>query len=493
MTDEIMQQDQKKESKKVLVKGGKIYTKTGFLKKDVLLDAGKIEAVQDTIEALSSYQVFDAQNCVVVPGFVDLHTHLRQPGDEAAETIHTAAKAAALGGYTALTAMANTDPPTDDPSAVLYLTSLVKEVPIEIEIAAGITKGRRGEELSPMAELAGLGVKIFTDDGNGVQDGRLMRQALLYAKNLGVILAQHLEDDHYSSGGCVNEGEVSATLGLTGRSYLAEEIMLQRDIALVRETGARMHFMHVSSAKSLPLLQAAKAAGLAITAEVTPHHLSLCESLLYGFDPVYKVHPPLRTPEDVEALKRAFYTEAIDVLATDHAPHTSDRKEQPMDMASPGMLGLQTAFSVAYAASCLGRQPLGFLDLGSVTDWTDNTLQKSYYESLGELESASLKKLSLDRDDNAGNILNARFANLIQKMSVNPANILGMRYQGAEIAVGNAANMCVIDLMADWIFTQDAVASKSLNSPFFNIRLPGVIRHTFSQGTPVVADGEVLF
>ncbi len=482
-------------SKKIILKGGKVYTKNGFLKKDVLMDAGKIQAVEDVIEAPSDCQTFDAQNCVAVPGFVDLHTHLRQPGDELSETVLTAARAAASGGYTSLAAMANTDPPTDHPSAVLYLKSLTESVPIEINIAGTITKGRRGEELSPLAELASLGVRIFTDDGNGVQDGKLMRQALLYAKNLGIVLAQHLEDEHYALGGCVNEGSVSATLGLPARSHLAEEIMLGRDIALVKDTGARMHFMHISSAGSVPLLQEAKAAGLPVTAEVTPHHLSLSESLIYSFDPVYKVHPPLRTKADIEALRNAFYTGVLDILATDHAPHTSDRKEQPMDTASPGMLGLQTAFSVAYAATCLGAEPLGFSDLGKVTDWTNRELQETCYDSLGNNAGAISGKApsGQDIDYRDAKILNDCFMNLINKMSVAPAGILGSGSQGSAILPGVTANVCVIDLLSDYVFTKRDIVSKSWNSPFTNIKLPGVIRHTFSDGVPVLADGELLF
>ena len=477
---------------KILLKGGSVFTETGFLKRDVLLSEGKIQAVEKQIETDLDCEVFDISGCVVSPGFVDLHTHLRQPGDEISETLYSGSQAAAFGGYTSVTAMANTDPVTDDPATVLQLQAMAAPIPIKINIAASITKGRKGETLSPLAELAALGVKLFSDDGIGVQDGQLMRQALLYARNLNVILAQHSEDELYCEQGCVNEGEVSARLGLKGRPAMAEEIMLQRDLTLVRETSSRMHFMHLSSANSVSLLKAAKAAGLPVTGEVTPHHISLTESLIESFDTVYKVHPPLRTAQDVYALREAFCDDVIDVLATDHAPHGEERKEQPMDIASPGMLGLQTAFSVAYASICLATEPLRSKDSVGKVDWTNQSLQKSLLREISG--SKEQKKIGPGESlQSAKASLSSLLTGIINKMSVVPAKILGLSDHGQYIKAGVAANLCVIDLGGNWELTKEKILSNSSNSPFTNIKLPGVIRHTFAYAIPVLVDTEVRF
>jgi len=486
----------KESGRKILLKGGTVFTETGFYQKDVLLADGVISAMEDKTDLLGDCEVFEIDNCLVTPGFVDLHTHLRQPGQETAETIYSGARAAALGGYTSVTAMPNTDPVTDNLSAVAELRNLASAVPIEINIAGSITKGRKGESLSPIAEMAAAGVRLFTDDGTGVQDGQLMRQALSYVKNLNVILAQHCEDETYCEEACINEGEVSAALGLRGRPALAEEIMVYRDLALVRQTGSRMHFMHISSGKSLELIKQAKAARLPVTAEVTPHHLSMTESLLRSFDPLYKVHPPLRAKEDLYLLREAFRGDVIDILATDHAPHSKDKKEQPIDSAAPGMLGLQTAFSAAYAATCLNVKPLEFGDLASGADWTDAALQKALAEAIKKSSAKSGRKNALLHEKNGlfdeDEILSA-LSNLLYKMSVAPAKILGLSTQGLPLKVMNPANICVLDLGSSRVLKPEMIASLSSNSPFIHINLPGLVRHTFVNGLPVVVDQEAMF
>ena len=290
------------------------------------------------------------------PGLVDLHAHLREPGGEIAETVESGSRAAALGGYTAVVAMPNTEPAIDSAAVARDVLALGETALAEIAVAGAITIGRRGERLVPMAELAALGVRLFTDDGRGVQHAGLMRRALEYASGLGVVLAQHCEDEQLAAGGHMNEGAWSSRLGIAGQPALAEEAMLARDLALVRLTGAPMHFLHLSTAGAIEMIRRAKADGLAVTAEVTPHHLALCDAAVAGFDPVYKVNPPLRTALDVAAVRAGVVDGVVDAIATDHAPHAPERKEDPFDEAPAGMLGLETALAVAYSTFVRARE-----------------------------------------------------------------------------------------------------------------------------------------
>ena len=288
----------------IVVRGGTLVDETGERRGDVLVRAGRIAAVEEVIEAPSGATVLDAGGCVVTPGLVDVHAHLREPGGEIAETVESGSRAAALGGYTAVVAMPNTEPAIDSAAVARDVLALGETALAEIAVAGAITIGRRGERLVPMAELAALGVRLFTDDGRGVQHAGLMRRALEYASGLGVVLAQHCEDEQLAAGGHMNEGAWSSRLGIAGQNALAEEMMLARDLALVRLTGAPMHFLHLSTAGAIEMIRRAKADGLAVTAEVTPHHLALCDASVAGFDPVYKVNPPLRTALDVAAVTR---------------------------------------------------------------------------------------------------------------------------------------------------------------------------------------------
>jgi dihydroorotase len=379
--------------------------------------------------------VLDAGGCLVAPGLVDLHAHLRQPGQEEAETVETGARAAALGGFTCILAMPNTTPAIDSAGVAREVLDLGRAACCDVRTSAAITVGRAGTRLTPMAELAELGVRVFTDDGNGVQDAGLMRRALEYARALGVVLAQHCEDEVLAGGGAMHEGAWSARLGIPGQPREAEEVMVMRDIALARMTGGRVHFQHLSTRRSLDLVAAAKAEGLAVTCEVTPHHLSLTDGRCAGYDPVFKVNPPLRTDDDVAAVRGGLASGVVDCIATDHAPHAPEAKEQPFDQAPPGMLGLETALALA----------LTHLDL-------------PVEQVLGLL-------------------------------SWRPAAILGVDdVHGGPIAAGRPANLCVVDPAATWTVDPAALASRSGNTPYAGMTLTGRVRHTVLGGEAVVVD-----
>jgi dihydroorotase len=387
-------------------------------------------------DRLDGRTVLDASGCIVSAGFVDLHTHLRQPGREEAETIESGARAAALGGYTAVVAMPNTEPAIDSAGVVREVLELGAKALCDVRPAGAITKGRAGTELAPIAEMAALGVRIFTDDGSGVQDSRLMRRALEYSSSLGVTLAQHCEDNGLAAGGHMHEGEWSSRLGIPGIPAEAEELMVARDIALARLTGAPIHFLHMSTARSIELIRVAKAEGLPVTAEAAPHHFSLTHAAVAGYDTVFKVNPPLRTDADVDAVRAGLADGTIDAIATDHAPHAQEVKEAGFDEAPPGMLGLETAFALA-------------LRLG----------------------------LPIER--------------VLALLSWNPARIAGLTADhGGPIAEGRPANLTVLDLDASWTVVPDALASRSRNTPYAGWDLTGRARHTILRGEPVVVDME---
>ena len=418
-----------------VIKGARIIDATGDRSGDVVIDDGLIVAVGPD---LSADTVIDAGGCIVVPGLVDLHAHLREPGHEESETVETGSRAGALGGYTAVVAMPNTEPAIDCAAVVREVLELGHKAGlVDVRAAGAITVGRRGETLAPMAEMAGLGVRLFTDDGNGVQDSRLMRRALEYASGLAVTLAQHCEDESLSSGGHMNEGEWSSRLGIPGIPAEAEELMVMRDIALAGLTGARVHFQHLSTAGSIAMVRAAKAGGLLVTAEATPHHFTLTDSCCDGYDTVFKVNPPLRTADDLRAVRAGLADGAIDAIATDHAPHAPELKEQAFDEAPPGMLGLETALALA------------------------------------------LTELDLD------------IAQVLALLSWRPAAIAGLSdVHGGPVAEGRPANLCVIDPTASWTVDAGALASRSRNTPYAGRTLTGRVRHTFLWGDAVVLDGE---
>ncbi|HET8931730.1 MAG TPA: dihydroorotase [Acidimicrobiales bacterium] len=421
----------------LVIGGGEVVDANGRRRADLAIASdGTIAAVGDD---LVGTRTLDASGCVVMPGLVDLHSHLREPGGEDAETILSGSRCAVRGGYTGIVAMPNTNPAVDSAAVVRQVLDAGRDAACEVVTSAAITVGRKGESLSPMGELADLGVRLFTDDGTGVQDGRLMRRALEYGRSLGVTLAQHCEDAELAAGGHLHEGEWSARLGIAGQPAEAEELMVQRDLALARLTGARMHFQHLSTARSVEMMRVAKAEGLDVTAEATPHHLVLTHASCAGFDPVFKVNPPLRTDDDVAAVRAGLVDGTIDVVATDHAPHPPQAKEQPFDLAPPGMLGLEVALAVVHT------------ELGA--------------------------DLGLD--------------GIVQTMSLRPARIAGMTNQGRPIDVGEVANLCVFDPTATWEVSAEDTMSRSRNNPWAGRTLTGRVRHTIVAGNPVVQDGSL--
>ena len=413
---------------------------------DVLLVDGIIGEVAPTIDGPAGAYEIDARDCWVGPGFVDLHTHLREPGHEEAETIESGARAAVVGGYTAVVAMPNTEPALDNVALVSYVLDRGARSPIDVAVAGAISQGRRGEFLAPMAEMAALGVRLFTDDGIGVQSSSLMRRALTYARPLGVRLAQHCEDESLASGGSMNEGALASRLGLVGRPALAEELMVLRDIELVRLTGGMVHFMHLSTARSLALVVDARRAGLAVTCEVTPHHFTLDESSCEEFDPVFKVHPPLRTLRDVDALRDALRTGSVEAVATDHAPHAPERKDLPFDEAPAGMLGLEHAASLTYEALGVGADPRQFFQL----------------LSRGPARIAQLRPGDR-RVRHSGH--------------------------GSSMVAGDDANVVVFDPRTRWTASRESLQSRSLNTPYHDRPLSGRVRTTIARGQLVLDEG----
>jgi dihydroorotase len=424
--------------RQVLVQGGTVVDSTGARRADVLVKGELVVAVGQALGSPpAGAVVLDATGCIVSSGLVDLHTHLREPGAEESETIETGARAAALGGYTAIVAMPNTEPAADSAAVVSHVLELAKGACCDVRPAGTVTVGRQGKALAPMAEMAALGVRIFTDDGAGVESPALMRRALEYASGLGVVIADHCEEASLVGNGCMNEGEMSSRLGLPGRPAVAEEIMVQRDLALAQLTGARIHLLHLSCALSVAAVRLAKAAGVAVTAEVTPHHLVLTEEALAAYDTLAKVNPPLRSPDDLAALRAGLADETIDAVATDHAPHPPEAKQVAFCDAAPGLVGLETA-------------------LGLV---------------LGELDLPVERALAL--------------------MSWQPATIAGLSgTHGRPVAPGAPANLCVIDPERRWLVEPGALASLSRNTPFAGRELKGRARHTVLAGEPVVVSEE---
>lgn len=424
-------------SDQILITGGTVIDPMGERRADVRIADGCVAAVAEQLEPANGERVLDASGCVVSPGFVDLHTHLREPGKEEAETIETGSRAAAKGGYTCVVAMPNTDPTQDSVSVVEFVRRQGKAAGLcDVRPSGSITIGRLGQQLSPLGELAAAGVHLFTDDGDGVQDPLLMRRALEYAADLGIVLAQHCEVKRLTEGAVMHEGDCCSTFGLPGWPSLAEEMMVFRDIELVRLTGAPVHILHLSTARSVELVRAAKADGLPITAEATPHHISLTDELLAGYSALYKVNPPLRTMADVEAVRGGLADGTIDAIATDHAPHASETKEQPLDQAPPGMLGLETALGVS----------LAHLDMP--------------------------------------------LADVVAALSWKPAAIAGVADQhGRPIAEGEPANITVFDPDRAWQVVPAAMASKSRNTPFVGVDLRGVVTQTILFGQLTVENG----
>ncbi|MEZ5169774.1 MAG: dihydroorotase [Acidimicrobiia bacterium] len=429
------------DARELLIVGGEIVDSTGRRHADVRVAGGEVAEVGAGLDPDSADLVVDAAGCLVAPGLVDLHTHLREPGDELAETIETGARAAAIGGYTAVVAMPNTRPALDDATVVGSVLARGARSICDVASAATITKERGGRELSPMGELYDLGVRIFTDDGDCIDDAGVMRNAMAYSTALpGAVIAQHAEDAALARGGHMHEGEWSSRLGIPGRPSAAESVVVARDIELAKLTGARLHVLHCSTAESVQLIREAKSAGVPVTAEVAPHHFTLTDAECATFDPLFKVHPPLRTDADIAALIAGLVDGTIDAIATDHAPHPAEAKDQPFEEAPPGMLGLETALALTFTE---------LVEPGHLT----------VEEAFGLL-------------------------------SWNPARIAGLEDHGQPVGPGSPANLCVVDPEASWEVDPAGLASRSRNTPYVGRKLNGRVRHTVLRGEAVVIDGE---
>jgi dihydroorotase len=424
-----------------LIKGAKPYGEDAV---DILVTDGRIAAVGDALSAPGA-AVIDADGLVALPGLVDLHTHLREPGREDAETVETGSRAAALGGFTAVHAMANTDPVADTAGVVEQVWRLGQEAGLVDVVPVGaVTVGLAGERLAELGAMADSAarVRVFSDDGHCVADPALMRRALEYVKAFDGVVAQHAEEPRLTAGAQMHEGDRSARLGLTGWPAAAEEAIIARDVLLAGHVGARLHICHVSTAGSVELLRWAKSRGVQVTAEVTPHHLLLTDACAESYDPVFKVNPPLRTDADVAALRAALAEGVLDAVATDHAPHAVEDKETEWAQARPGMLGLEHALSVVIATMI---EP-GLLDWRGVAD----------------------------------------------RMSVRAAEIGRLAGHGRPIAPGEPANLLLVDPAARTTVDPAVLASRSRNTPYAGRELPGRVVATFLRGEATVLDGKAV-
>lgn len=409
---------------------------------DLLIIDGVVAEIGPSIKA-SGTNVLDVSGLIVSPGFVDLHVHLREPGREDEETIYSGCAGAALGGFTALQSMPNTDPVCDNAVVAEKIVTEAARVGLARVVPAGsITRNLLGEHMSPIGEMVAspAGVRMFTDDGKGVQDSRLLRRAMEYIRGFDAICAEHCDEASLSDGGQMNEGEVSDLLGLRGIPAEAEEIALARDLKLAKLTGVRFHALHLSTASSVELIRRAKQEGLRVTAEVTPHHLTLTDAELMSFDTDFKVNPPLRSAADVEALRAGVLDGTIDAIATDHAPHSPEEKEAEFELSPSGMLGLETALGVL-------------------------------------IRELVPQVLSLTQ--------------LVRVMSLNPARILGLDDHGS-VSVGARANIAVFDPAKAWTVDPLSFASPSRNTPWKGRDLRGKVVHTIFDGRLVVEDSRLL-
>ena len=410
---------------------------------DIAISDGLIASVHSEFKG-EVHRVIEGSDCVVLPGLVDLHTHLREPGREDAETVLSGSRAGAKGGFTALSAMANTSPVADTAGVVEQVYRLGQEAGLlDVFPIGAVTQGLKGEALSEIGAMADsvARVRVFSDDGNCVSDPLVMRRALEYIKKFGGVIAQHAQDPRMTIGSQMNEGVVSARLGLKGWPAVAEEAIIARDVLIADHVKSRLHICHLTTAGGVEIIRWAKARGIDVTAEVTPHHLLLTDDLASSYDPVYKVNPPLRTESDVHALREALADGTIDIVATDHAPHPTEAKECEWQEAAFGMLGLETALSI---------------------------VQKTMVDS-GLMS----------------------WAQVAERMSIAPARIGGYENHGQPLVAGSIANLVVINPTQKWTVDRDLVLSKSSNTPYHGHELPGVVTHTFYKGTATLIDGNI--
>ena len=409
---------------------------------DVVVSNGVISEIGNS---LSKGKKIDAEKNLLIPGLVDLHTHLREPGREDSETVATGSMAAAKGGFTAISAMANTFPVADTAGVVEQVYRLGQEAGFcDVFPIGAVTQGLAGKSLAELGAMANskAKVRIFSDDGKCVSDALLMRRALEYVKTFNGIIAQHAQEPALTVDSQMNEGIVSSKLGLVGWPAVAEEAIIARDILLAEHVGSRLHICHLTTAGGVDLVRFAKARGISVTAEVTPHHLLLTDDLVTNYDPVFKVNPPLRTEKDVIALRNGLADGTIDIVGTDHAPHPTEDKDCEWQSAAFGMVGLETALSVVVKAMIETK----------LMSWSD----------------------------------------LVDRMSITPAKIAGYSRHGQNLSVGAAANLTIINTTANWVVDRNRLASKSKNTPFEGMQMPSQVVHTFLNGRQVLSNGEIV-
>ncbi|MFF3428312.1 dihydroorotase [Streptomyces sp. NPDC002602] len=423
---------------KILIRGAKVL---GGEAQDVLIDGETIAAVGTGLDAEGA-TVIEAEGQILLPGLVDLHTHLREPGREDSETVLTGTRAAASGGYTAVFAMANTFPVADTAGVVEQVWRLGKESGYcDVQPIGAVTVGLEGKQLAELGAMhdSAARVTVFSDDGKCVDDAVIMRRALEYVKAFGGVVAQHAQEPRLTEGAQMNEGVVSAELGLGGWPAVAEESIIARDVLLAEHVGSRVHICHLSTAGSVEIVRWAKSRGIDVTAEVTPHHLLLTDELVRSYNAVYKVNPPLRTERDVLALREALADGTIDIVATDHAPHPHEDKDCEWAAAAMGMVGLETALSVVQQT---------MVETG-LLDW----------------------------------------AGVAQRMSFAPARIGGLENHGRPVSAGEPANLTLVDTSYRGVVDPAHFASRSRNTPYEGRELPGRVTHTFLRGRATVVDG----
>ena len=417
---------------RLLIKGGRIIDPSQQLDKtaDLLIEDGRVKSIKDSSND-NDLEVFDASGLIVAPGFVDLHVHLREPGEEYKETIASGAAAAVAGGFTSICAMPNTKPVNDNASVTRFIIDKAREAGLARVYPVGaITRESKGEELAEMAEMKQAGAVAVSDDGRPVMDSQVMRHAMEYARDHRLVVVDHCQDLHLAAGGVMNEGRYSTLLGLKGMSNAAEQTHVARDIMLAGLTGARVHIAHISTAGSVELVRRAKRQGLAVTCEVTPHHLALTDSAVVGFDTNTKMSPPLRSEEDRAALIEAVRDGTIDAIATDHAPHHTDEKMLEYDRAPNGVIGLETALGVALTV-----------------------LYQSFSIPL---------------------------ARIIEMLTIGPARAFSLPC--GTLAVGSPADVAVFDTEREWTVSALSFKSRSRNTPFEGWQLRGKVVATFVGG-----------
>ncbi len=414
--------------REVLIKGGTLYDPATrksrkadvAIRNGLLVEADKVKA--------DKAAVIDAQGCLITHGFIDIHAHFREPGREDKETLATGSQAALAGGFSRVCVMPNTDPPIDNPESIRFIIERSEELPVAIYPIGAVTKGQRGDDLAELLEMHAAGAVAFSDDGMPIQNGQMLRRALFYTREAGVPIINHAEDKHLRAGGIMNESALSTRLGLPGNPALAEAAMVYRDLLLAEDTGARLHIPHVSTALAVDLVRRFKERGIAVTAEATPHHLGLTEAAIRNFDTNAKVAPPLRSEQDRQAVVEGLKDGTLDCVATDHAPHTIEEKEQDICQAPFGMIGLESAFGMAHTI---------------------------------------LSRAGLSTEQ------------VIDLLTTGPARVMGLELTPPDS--GQPAELVVIDPAEEWTFTRADIHSRSRNTPMLGMTFTGRVRATISR------------